>query len=332
MKSWLVPILLVAAMLAAVTAGLAGRYRAFVLEPLDIAESVVIEVERGDTVKGVLARLQSMGLTRVDWKWELLLRSRPVVIQAGEYRLEPGLVPPALLDRLVAGDVVRHAFTIVEGWTFQRLRQALAADPILVKELPPPGAEEVVMGLLGAPEMHPEGWFLPETYHFTRGDSDLDLLRRAHQAMKQALEGAWDERSDIPLKSPYELLILASIVEKETALDDERPLVAGVFSRRLQQGWKLETDPTVIYGLGEGFDGDIRRRDLRTDTPYNTYTRRGLPPTPIALPGLASLLATARPVSGSAMFFVADGNGGHVFSDTLAEHEAAVRQMLRGGR
>ncbi|MCW8871532.1 MAG: endolytic transglycosylase MltG, partial [Xanthomonadales bacterium] len=176
---------------------------------------------------------------------------------------------------------------------------------------------------------HPEGWFLPETYQFTRGDSDLDILTRSHRAMRAELEQAWASRvEDLPLNSPYELLILASIVEKETALDSERGQIAGVFVRRLKKGMKLQTDPTVIYGLGASFDGDIRKRDLQADTPYNTYTRHGLPPTPISMPGRASLQAAAQPADGETLFFVADGNGGHTFSVTLEEHQAAVNRLL----
>jgi UPF0755 protein len=176
---------------------------------------------------------------------------------------------------------------------------------------------------------HPEGWFLPETYQFTRGDSDQDILIRAHAAMQQALEEAWDSRDDdLPIDSPYELLILASIIEKETSLEEERPLIAGVFVRRLNKGMRLQTDPTVIYGLGDSFDGDIRRRDLQTDTAYNTYTRKGLPPTPIAMPGRQALAAAASPAPGEALFFVADGNGGHTFSVTLEEHQRAVKKLI----
>jgi UPF0755 protein len=171
---------------------------------------------------------------------------------------------------------------------------------------------------------------LPETYQFVRGDSDLDLLRRAHRAMQTALDAAWETRDpELPLNTAYELLNLASIVEKESSVESERAAIAGVFVRRLREGWRLETDPTVIYGLAERFDGDLRRRDLQADSPYNTYTRRGLPPTPIALPGISALAAAAHPAPGTAMFFVASGQGGHVFSDTLEEHNKAVREMLR---
>jgi UPF0755 protein len=321
--------LLVTGLLIAATFGSAWhQYHDFKETPLAVPEGFVLDVPRGATMNGVLSRLEAAGVTDRDWRWRLFNRLNPVTIKAGEYRIDPDSSPRALLDMLAAGRVLTHAFTIVEGWSFSRLKTALADDPVLVHELADIGGDGALMERLGLQGMHPEGWFLPETYYFVRGDSDLDLLERAHTSLRDALDEAWSGRSDIPLQTPYELLILASIVEKETAVAAERAEVAGVFVRRLQQGWRLETDPTVIYGLGESFDGDIRTRDLRTDTPYNTYTRHGLPPTPISLPGRAALRATARPAFGTAMFFVADGQGGHVFSDTLEDHNAAVRKML----
>ncbi|MEJ2384101.1 MAG: endolytic transglycosylase MltG, partial [Xanthomonadales bacterium] len=268
-------------------------------------------------------------LTQADWKWRLLLRLEPAVLQAGEYRLEASMTPRDVIRRLGSGDVIHYRFTVVEGWTFRQLRQALAADTELAHELPSPDdGDWDFRGLF--PELdHPEGWFLPETYLFTRGDSDRDLLLRANRAMQDALATAWEGRdTGLPLETPYELLILASIIEKETAVPQERGQIAGVFVRRLRKGMRLQTDPTVIYGLGETFDGDIRRRDLRTDTPYNTYTRHGLPPTPIALPGRAALEAAAHPEPGDTLYFVADGSGGHTFSRTLEEHQAAVDRLL----
>jgi UPF0755 protein len=223
---------------------------------------------------------------------------------------------------------VQYRFTLVEGWTFRQFAVALAANTDLDHVLDPqtidlwPAASGLDLG-------HPEGWFLPETYLFTRGDSDRDILIRAHAAMTNALEDAWDVRAEsLPIESPYELLILASIIEKETSLDSERRQIAGVFIRRLQKGMRLQTDPTVIYGLGDTYDGDIRRRDLQTDTPYNTYTRHGLPPTPIALPGKASLAAAANPAPGEALYFVANGLGGHTFSETLEAHQQAVKKLI----
>ncbi|NIM70331.1 MAG: endolytic transglycosylase MltG [Xanthomonadales bacterium] len=314
--------------LAAAAIGLARQYHAFLGTPLTLAPSgEVLLVPRGSSLRAVLATLEERGISRFDWRWRLCTRLNPVTILAGEYALAPGLRPADLLRLLSSGDVIRYQFTIIEGWNFSQLKAALANDAVLLQRLETLG-DGKLMAHLGHESTHPEGWFLPETYQFTRGDSDLDILRRAHAAMRRALEAAWRDRDPgVPLDSPYELLILASIVEKESGQESERPDIAGVFARRLQQGWRLETDPTVIYGLGERFDGDIRTRDLRTDTPYNTYTRHGLPPTPIALPASSSLGAAARPAPGSAMFFVADGTGGHVFSDTLEAHNRAVRAL-----
>jgi UPF0755 protein len=308
MKRWRVISLLLLLALVMVGLAIGQQYRHFLESPLEIPADYVLEVPRGASMLAVLSSLEAAGVTRSRWHWRL-------------YKSE-------LVDMLASGRVISHAFTIVEGWTFNRLKQALAENEILERRLSSLGSDEELMVLLGQGGMRPEGWFLPETYYFVRGDSDLDILQRAHEAMQEALVSAWEARFDVPLASPYELLILASIVEKETAVPQERSKIAGVFVRRLIQGWRLETDPTVIYGLGDSYDGDIKKRDLRMDTPYNTYTRHGLPPTPIALPGKDALQATARPAAGSAMFFVADGSGGHAFSETLDEHNAAVRKML----
>lgn len=311
----------------------ATQYLRFLEQPLPLSPGGdVFVVEPGDTARAVVQRLAARDVTRNDWRWRLLFRLQPPAIQAGEYLLTDPLTPPALMQHLASGDVIQHRFTLVEGWTWSDLRRALLAHDVLEADV---GmlADESIMSALGRPGEHPEGWFLPETYAVVRGDTAQDLLERAHDALQAALAEAWRSRAaDLPLSSDYELLTLASIVEKESARASERPEIAGVFIRRLQQNWRLETDPTVIYGLGETFDGDIRRRDLRTDTPYNTYTRRGLPPTPIAMPSRQSLQAVAAPASGTAMFFVADGQGGHVFSDTLEDHNRAVRALLERTR
>ncbi len=325
-------ILLIGLALTAVIT-LAGwyQYRSFLLEPLQIKPAgIVWQVTRGATVRSVISDLHQQGITVSDWRWRLLNRLQPATTRAGEYALKSGLTPFGLLDLLSSGEVIGYRFTVIEGWTFHQLKTALEQDPVLVHEVPGLDGDARVLQAIGSNISHPEGWFLPETYRFVRGDSDLDLLRRSYQAMLAELEAAWKDREqNLPLDTPYELLILASIIEKETAMDSERADIAGVFVRRLKMGWRLETDPSVIYGLGETFDGDIRRRDLDTDTAYNTYTRFGLPPTPIALPGKSALVAAAAPSEGTAMFFVASGSGGHVFSDTLDEHNAAVRKMLR---
>jgi UPF0755 protein len=327
-------LLLVALLLALGAAVLAGatwqRYQAFLGKPLALpAAGLVFELAPGSTGADIVERLAALGLTRPGWEWKLLMRLEPQVYRAGEYRLEPGTRPRELLRLLASGRVIPYRLTLVEGWNFRQVAELVDSNESLEHrfDLSDPEQWPSLAAELGVE--HPEGWFLPETYQFVRGDSDLDLLRRAHRAMREALEQAWaGRREDSPLQSPYEMLVMASIIEKETALDEEREQIAGVFVRRLQRGMRLQTDPTVIYGLGESFDGDIRRRDLQSDTPYNTYTRRGLPPTPIAMPGRASLWAAARPADGDALFFVADGNGGHTFSATLAEHQAAVRRLL----
>ena len=301
-------------------------------QALALPEATRLEVHTGDSVGQVLRRLEAQGLTQYDWRWRLLLRLAPVTIRTGEYLLPAASRPGELLELLASGRVIQYRFTVVEGWTWRQLREALLARSELAVD--PAGLQTgTVMQQLGSSETDPEGWFLPETYAFTRGEPALDLLARAHQAMRAALEEVWRTRAiGLPLTTPYELLTLASIIEKESAHAAERGQIAGVFMRRLQLGWRLETDPAVIYGLGETYDGDLRRRDLETDTPYNTYTRHGLPPTPIAMPGLSALEAAARPLDGQAMFFVSDGRGGHVFSDTLEAHNRAVRQLTQGNK
>jgi UPF0755 protein len=257
------------------------------------------------------------------------LRGDATKIQAGEYLLTPGLTGLNVLDRLVAGQVYLHQVTVIEGWRFNDLIQVLREHPAVTTTALEPDA---IMAALGASGVHPEGQFAPDTYRFPRGTSDLAILEQAYLAMQAQLETVWGDRSPVAaVDTPYEALILASIVEKETALASERRQISGVFSRRLQRGMRLQTDPTVIYGLGEDFDGNLRRADLNRDTPYNTYTRSGLPPTPIALPSLDALRAAVNPDEGSALYFVATGSadGSHAFSVTLDEHNRAVAEYLR---
>ena len=255
-------------------------------------------------------------------------------IRAGSYEVEPGVTPRRLLDKMVRGDETLEQLRFVEGWTLRQLRAELARAPHL-RATTGAMSDTELMAALGEPGVSAEGRFFPDTYAYSRGVSDLVVLRRAHRAMRGHLADAWAQRApDTPLKSADEALILASIVEKETGLASDRGRIAGVFVNRLRLGMPLQTDPTVIYGLGETFDGNLRKRDLQADTPYNTYLRAGLPPTPIALPSLASLRAAVRPEPTKALYFVArsDGSGGSVFSETLAEHNRAVNQFQRGGR
>ena len=326
-----------------VTALLAGalafwmfdRYQRFADEPVPgIAAGTSLMVASGDNFADVLRKLHALGVAPArDPEWQLLARQLGAAsrLQVGEYALRPGISPRQLLLDMRDGKVVRRRFTIVEGWSLRQLRAALAkADPLAQETADLDG--EALMKALGAPGVHPEGRFLPETYLYTRGDSDLDILRRAHAAMERTLEAAWASRvAGLPLRTRDEALVLASIVEKETGIAEERPLIAGVFLRRLEQGMRLQTDPTVIYGMGEDYAGNIRRADLARDTPYNTYTRAGLPPTPIAMPGADALQAVTHPAAGDALYFVAvgDGSGRHVFSRNLAEHQAAVRAYLQ---
>jgi UPF0755 protein len=321
-------VLLIAAGFAALFAS--QQYSRFLDTPLTLpAEGYVLQIDPGTPASIIIRQLATEGFTRESWHWKLLMRLEPPGVKVGEYQLESGLRPRSLLQLLSSGAVIQYRFTLVEGWTFAQLLQALSVDGVLQHTLNLDSAEAATDINSRLHIDHPEGWFFPETYQFTRSDSDFEILARAHSAMKNALQNAWQARNTgLPLDSPYDLLILASIIEKETAIDDERAQVAGVFIRRLQKGMRLQTDPTVIYGMGDTFDGNIRRRDLQTDTPYNSYTRSGLPPTPIAMPGRASLFAAGQPDDGEALYFVADGKGGHTFSATLQEHQKAVNKLI----
>lgn len=252
------------------------------------------------------------------------------LIKAGSYELAPGTTPQKLLSMLVRGDQALKSVTLVEGWNFNQVRAALQK----AEQLSPDTlnlAPEAIMEKLGKPGVHPEGRFFPDTYTYAKGSSDLAVLKRAARAMDKRLDAAWSLRSpDTPLKTPEEALILASIVEKETGKPSDRPQIGGVFTNRLRLGMLLQTDPTVIYGLGSKFDGNLRKRDLLADTPYNTYTRAGLPPTPIAMPGRAALLAAVQPAPTKAIYFVARGDGSSQFSSSLDEHNRAVNKYIRG--
>lgn len=322
----------VALILAALALGLFWqRMYTFAERPLVLPDEQqrVLLVEPGDGFNTVLAKIRTLGVVQGnDLEWKALAMRLRVAdrLQVGEYGVETGMSPRKLLLRLGKGEVIQRKFTIVEGWNVRELRAALAANQQLVHEIDKLSDAEI-MERLGRKDIHPEGRFLPETYVFTRGTGELAILERAARAMDDLLEQTWASRAEgLPLDSPDELLTLASIVEKETGLGSERPLIAGVFSRRLKLGMRLETDPTVIYGMGSSYAGNIRKTDLQTNTPYNTYVHAGLPPTPIAMPGKAALEATAHPADGDELYFVASGNGGHYFSSSYAEHTAAVRK------
>lgn len=308
-------------------------YREFANSPLQLPEQgLVYQLRPGTSVAALAGELVQQGVLDSPLYLRLLARQRGDAerIKAGEYRIVAGTTPAQLMDQLVLGKVVQYSLTLIEGWSFAQVRAALANEPALKQTLNGKSAAEI-LAQLGASESHPEGLFLPDTYVFIRGDSDINFLKRAYQAMKSYLAEEWNQRAeDLPLETPYQALILASIIEKETGKEEERPAIAGVFVRRLKRGMKLQTDPTVIYGLGDAFDGNLRRRDLRRDTPYNTYTRKGLPPTPIALPGREAVQAALHPQDGKSLYFVARGDGSHAFSSTLNEHNRAVRKYQLG--
>jgi len=298
-----------------------------------LRDATTYEVPRGASWKGTLDDLRQRGLIarpRQAAIWMRFMRPAQKLI-AGEYQLEPGMSALDLMDLLQSGRVLMHSLTIVEGGTFADLRRALRGREDLRATLVEVSDAEI-MRRLGAEGVHPEGQFFPDTYRFAKGASDWEILRMAHRRMQLELTRAWAMRDpETPLVDAAQALILASIVEKETALSSERPLIAGVFVERLTRGMRLQTDPSVIYGLGERYDGNIRKRDLLADTPYNTYTRAGLPPTPICLPGSASLQAAVRPKRSGELFFVATGrgDGSHYFSKSYDEHQAAVQRYLR---
>lgn len=311
-------------------------YLRFIDRPLAIADSDQrLEIDRGKSLSAIVERIDRKGLADAPrWYWRVLAHQLGVArsLKAGEYALQAGLTPRGLLQKIARGEVLAYDFTIVPGWSFRELRQALARAPQLEHASAAMG-EADLMRRVGLPGIAAEGRFLPETYRYTRGMSDLDLLERAGRAMQRATEQVWAGRAqDLPLTTPDELLTLASIIEKETGRAGERAEIAGVFVRRLRIGMRLQTDPTVIYGVGPGFDGNLTRRHLQTDTPWNTYTRGGLPPTPIAMPGLPALAAAAHPADGKTLYFVSRGDGSHQFSATLAEHNAAVRRWQLGQR
>jgi UPF0755 protein len=296
--------------------------------PLHVnASGESIDIGRGTSFKDIVHQLRAQGLsTSAPFYWRLLAERMHVAgrLHAGEYAIVSGITPQQLLTNMAQGKVLQRDVTIVDGWTFRDVLQALAKADKLKHDTA--GLDNAtIMKKLGAPDEKPEGQFLPETYAYVRGDSDLDVLRRAHDAMTRTLAAMWARRDpNLPLTKPYDALILASIVEKETGRADERARVAGVFTRRLQKNMLLQTDPSVIYGMGSSYAGTIHKSDLTTDTPYNTYTRLGLPPTPIAMPGKPAIEAALHPAPGDELYFVARGDGTHVFAATLEEQNKNV--------
>lgn len=308
----------------------------FLAAPMTLPEEgVVIEVQPGSNLTRIVNDLSQKNIINKPHylRWYAKWQEGADKIHTGEYKIEPGTSPKEFLAMLIAGKVLQYSITVVEGWTFKQMMQAVNDNPYLSHELEGLN-DEAIMTKLGYKGQHPEGRFLPDTYAFPRGMSDIAFLNRAYQAMENYLAAAWPDRDvGIPVKSPYEVLILASIVEKETGLASERKAIAGVFSRRLQKRMRLQTDPTVIYGMGDSYKGNIRKRDLLADTPYNTYRIFGLPPTPIAMPGRDAIDAVLHPAEGNELYFVSKGDGSHHFSATLEEHnEAVIKYQLKGKR
>ena len=312
---------------------LLARYQAFRDSRLTVPEDGLVYVLKEGTSLSRLAQdLGQRGIIRYPRFFVWLGRETDTAhrLQTGEYQLMPDMTPVSLLHILTSGDVIQHALVIVEGQTFREVLAIVRSLDTLQTTLEVSDTSDIMVRLGHANE-HPEGRLLPDTYHFPSGTTDVAFLQRAYTAMAEKLAAAWDARDEgLPFGTPYEALILASIVEKETGQVSERPLIAGVFVQRLRKGMRLQTDPTVIYGMGAGFDGNIRRRDLLADTPYNTYTRDGLPPTPIAMPGRDAIDAVMHPQENDYLYFVARGDGSHYFSRTLQEHNQAVKKYQLG--
>jgi UPF0755 protein len=296
------------------------------------------DLKLGSNLRIAAQELTVAGVLREPYLFEILGRALLAApyLKAGNYELESPTTPLKLLQKMTQGDVTQSAVRFIDGWTFKQIRQALDTNKSLVHDTSGLSNEEIArrLGISEAiPNGIPEGWIFPDTYYFSRGTSDLAVLRRAYRLMQKQLNVQWANRvPNLPLASPYEALILASIIEKETGKGSDRAMVSSVFINRLRLGMRLQTDPTVIYGMGEDFDGNLRRRDLQTDSNWNTYTRAGLPPTPIAMPGLASLQAAVNPADSKMLYFVARGDGTSHFSSTLDEHNAAVNKYQRSGK
>ena len=323
--------------LALFTAALAfgGWILWFALSPIELAAPAVeFSISPGSTLRAATRQIVAAGVPVEEGKFIVLARAQGANarVKAGSYNVATGVTPLALLRKITRGDYAQGEILFVEGWTFRQMRDAMESHPDL-KGDSQNLSEAEVMAKLGAPNAAPEGMFFPDKYVFAKGSSDLAVLARAYRAMQKHLLSAWAQRApDLPIADPYQALILASIVEKETGKASDRAQMAGVFVNRLRLGMKLQTDPSVIYGLGEQFDGNLRKRDLEADTPFNTYTRLGLPPRPIAMPGLASLNAVMHPAQTPALYFVSRGDGTSEFSRTLDEHNRAVAKYQLPGR
>ena len=311
------------------------QFKQFQTQPIQLdTEAVKFTIYSGNTIRQVAQNLADKGYILDPLMFIVLARlnGSESHIKAGEYEIRSFHTPEDLIRLFLKGNSILYSFTIIEGWTFRQLLEAIKADPVLIKTISDATTEQIMAQISFASE-HPEGLFLPDTYHFPRGTTDISFLRRAYKTMQQLLQQEWSSRSaDLPLDSAYDALILASIIEKETGAGFERPLISAAFTQRLKKNMRLQTDPTIIYGLGDSFDGNIRLRDLRGDTPYNTYIHKGLPPTPIALPGKLAIHSALHPADSDAIYFVSKGDGTHYFSRTLDEHNEAVSRYQLNGR
>ncbi len=333
MKAFFLKSMLLIAALAIPAAVAIGAAWWYANRPLELVEPTVeFTVQRGSNMRQAAREIAAAGVDvhPEALYWIARLDGKAERIVAGSYEIGPGLSAREIIDKIHRGEVVRAEVLIVEGWNFRQLRRAVESHPYLRADTVDLSDEEILVRI-GASESHPEGLFFPDTYLLDRHTSALEVFRVSYQAMQRRLELAWAQRDpSTPLRSPYEALIMASIIEKETGLADDRPLVSSVFANRLRIGMRLQTDPTVIYGFGEEFEGRLRRRHLETDHEYNTYTRAGLPPTPIAMPGWDSLIAAVQPAESQYFYFVARGDGSSQFSRNLADHNRAVNRFIRG--
>ncbi|MDQ3195886.1 MAG: endolytic transglycosylase MltG [Burkholderiales bacterium] len=310
----------------------AGWLAYYAHQPLQPAQlPLSFAVEKGSSLRSVARQMVGYGIIHEPWQFIAIahILGQATKIQAGSYELIAVITPLQLLDKITRGEVSQSQITFIEGWTFKQLRKALQDHRALKNDLSAMSDAEILQAL-GLDESSPEGLFFPDTYSFQNGSSELSILRRANLAMQARVDELWGKRpAGLPFADPYEALILASIIEKETGAESERAMIAAVFVNRLRLGMRLQTDPSVIYGIGDKFDGNLRKRDLSDDHPYNTYTRAGLPPTPIAMPGLAALTAAFNPASSPVLYFVSRGDGSSAFSASLAEHNRAVNQFQK---
>ena len=303
-------------------------YKRFLDTPLNINTSLIFTIDSGSSFKDLNKKLKSYHILDKPYYFEFYARYSGYAkkIQSGEYQLSPGLTPIKIINIFVSGDVIQHSITLLEGWTIKDIKKEISSNTVLIKNLTDYSSDSLLKKIK-ITESNVEGLFFPDTYYFTKGASDIELLQRAYRRGKAILEKEWESRdAGLPYKNDYDALIMASIIEKETALASERAMIAGVFVRRLKNNMKLQTDPTVIYAMGIKYDGNIRKKDLRIDSPYNTYRYNGLPPTPIALAGREAIHAALHPENDDTLYFVSKKDGSHYFSKTLYEHNKAVKK------